>query len=382
MGCPSETNMKELHTKRAPATSLQAGRRRCLTALAAAAFVSPSRLLAQTDGHVPGAQWERHPDADREQGRWQSLRRLLETRGTTAMLVSSGGRLLFEYGDTSAVSFIASARKSVLAMLYGRYVENGTIRLDETLASLGIDDIGGLSALERSATVEHVITARSGIYHPASNPGDDTAYAPARGSVAPGTQHLYNNWDFNAAGAIFERATGRDIYDALASDLAAPLGMQDFDRARQRKTGDASKSRFLAYHMLLSTRDTARLGVLMLRGGRWGGRAIMPAGWAQRITRLVTPYDELIPQRRRSLGAGQRWGYGCMWWVWDAQSSDDPMAGAFDARGLFGQHITVIPKLDMVVAHKVDSPRPAAGERRRRVNGAQYGEILSAVISA
>ena len=208
------------------------------------------------------------------------------------------------------------------------------------------------------------LIASSGVYHAAGSPGDDPN-APPRGSRQPGTFFHYNNWDFNAAGAIFERATGRDIYDALASDLAAPLGMQDFDRARQRKTGDASKSRFLAYHMLLSTRDMARLGVLMLRGGRWGGRAILPAGWAQRITRLVTPYDELIPQRRRSLGAGQRWGYGCMWWVWDAQSSDDPMAGAYGARGLFGQHITVIPKLDMVIAHKVDSPRPAPGERHQ-----------------
>lgn len=360
--------------------AMGAGRRRCLAALAAAAL-SPRRLFAQSGSHVPGARWEPHADAERFAEPLQPLRRLVSLYATTAMLVVVDGRVLFEHGDTAHVSYIASARKSVLAMLYGRYVENGSIRLAATLESLGIDDLGGLSALERSATVEHVITARSGIYHPASNPGDDTAFAPARGSVVPGTQHLYNNWDFNAAGAVFERTTGRDIYDALASDLAAPLGMQDFDRARQRKTGDLTKSRFAAYHMMLSTRDMARLGLLMLHGGRWGGRAIMPPGWAERITRLVTPYDDLIARRRRSLGAEQRWGYGCMWWVWDAPSGADPMAGAFDARGLFGQHITVIPKLDMVIAHKVDPSVPASRDPTRRVTGNRYGEMLRAAAS-
>ena len=37
--------------------------------------------------------------------------------------------------------------KSILAMLYGYWVENGTINLDTTLEALGIDDIGGLLPL-------------------------------------------------------------------------------------------------------------------------------------------------------------------------------------------------------------------------------------------
>jgi CubicO group peptidase (beta-lactamase class C family) len=343
------------------------------------------RLAAGADGgRFPGAQWERHPEA-RSGGAAEGLRALrrgLESSDTTALVAVVGGRILFEYGDTAHLSYLASARKSVLAMLYGKYVQDGTIRLGDDLARLGIDDVGGLSAQERSATVEDLLTARSGIYHPAANSGDDSAFAPARGSVAPGNVHLYNNWDFNAAGAVFERATGRDIYDALATDLAAPLHMQDFDRAQQRKSGDASKSRFLAYHMRLSTRDMARLGLLMLRGGRWQERQVMPAGWSERITRLVTRHDDLIADRRRRL-AGRRWGYGYMWWVWDAQAADEIMAGAYDAQGLFGQHITVIPRLDMVVAHKVD-PRYglAEGNRRRRVRAAQYADILAALAQA
>ncbi len=50
---------------------------------------------------------------------------------------------------------------------------------------------------------------------------------------------LYSNWDFNALGGAFEIMTKRDIYDALESDLARPIGMQDFDRSIHRKTGDS-----------------------------------------------------------------------------------------------------------------------------------------------
>ena len=51
--------------------------------------------------------------------------------------------------------------------------------------------------------------------------------APVRGSQKPGTYNLYSNWDFNALGTIFEKKTGRSIYDAFESDIARPIGMQD-----------------------------------------------------------------------------------------------------------------------------------------------------------
>jgi hypothetical protein len=42
------------------------------------------------------------------------------------MMVVVGGCDLFEYGDTSRVSYLASIRKSVLAILYGNYVASDT----------------------------------------------------------------------------------------------------------------------------------------------------------------------------------------------------------------------------------------------------------------
>ncbi|HEY0876740.1 MAG TPA: serine hydrolase [Vicinamibacterales bacterium] len=323
----------------------------------------------------PDVEWARHatPSAagfcaeglDRVTARAKEL-------STTAMVAVAGGKIAYEYGDLARVSYLASVRKSILAMLYGNYVDRGVIRLDRTLADLGIDDIQTLSALERSATVADLLGARSGVYHPASNPGDSLASAPARGSQKPGTYFLYSNWDFNALGTIFEQETKQSIYDALEKDLAIPIGMQDFDRSTHRRTGDARRSRHLAYHMNLSTRDMARVGYVMLRNGRWKDQQIVPEGWARRIVSVVTPVTQMNPESYRK----GPFGYGYLWWIWDGPWSSGPYEGAYTGQGAIGQFITVLPKLDLVVAHKT----VPGGDRN--VSGAQYRELLDLLVNA
>ena len=316
--------------------------------------------VLEQDGQpvFPGREWAKLASPESAGFSSQNLKAVaarIKRMDTTSLMAVKGGRVLLECGDVSHVSYLASVRKSVLAMLYGRYVENGRIQLDRTLEDLQMDDHGGLLPIERQATVENLISARSGVYHPASNPGDNLAHAPSRGSQQPGSYYLYSNWDFNAAGAAFERQTGLDIFDALERDLALPLNMQDFDRAGQRKLGDPTRSRYPAYHMWLSTRDMARLGYLMLRQGKWEGAAVVPADWTRRIAGLRTPLEEMNPEPLRQ----ETFGYGYMWWVWDGPTAVGAYRGAYTARGAFGQFITVLPELDLVIAHKTD-PDPAA----------------------
>lgn len=336
----------------------------------------------------PSEEWERIEDPESagfSRVKLEALRGWLEAVDTSALAVVVGGRMLFEYGDLSHMSYLASVRKSVLAVLYGKYVEKGVIPLDRTLRDIGFTEAGQLLDIELDATIEHLIASRSGVYHPASNPGDDTSAAPPRGSQRPGRYYLYNNWDFNAAGAVFEMLTGKDIYAALAEDLAEPIGMQDYHPDRQRKTGDLKRSKHPAYHMWLSTRDMARLGLLMLRQGEWDGRQVVSPEWIARITSLVTPLHEMNPPIRRSLGTGNRWAYGFMWWVWDAPRSDGPFEGAYTGMGAYGQYITVLPKYDMVVVHKTDPGQPSPrgdGKKPRSVTYSEYDAVLRMLIAA
>ncbi len=340
------------------------------TTVASSAWAQSSAETSQESPTYPDKTWERWEDPTAVGYSKDSLAKLeteLEGIATTGMMVVVGGKVLFEYGDLEQVSYVASVRKSILAMLYGKYVINNSIDLDMTLEDLDLDDVQGLLPIEKQATIEDLITARSGVYHPASNAGDNTDQAPERGSQKPGEYFLYNNWDFNAAGSVFELMTEMSIYDALEQDLAIPLGMRDFDRSRHQRNGNRSRSEHMAYHMHFSTRDMARLGYLMLREGEWQGREVIPQSWARKIVALRTPLAEMNPA---SLRKGPL-GYGMMWWIWDGEELPEEMQGAYTAAGAYGQYITVIPQLDMVVAHKTAVP-----PFDRRVDGSVYMSLV------
>jgi CubicO group peptidase (beta-lactamase class C family) len=100
---------------------------------------------------------------------------------------------------------------------------------------------------------------------------------PKRGSEYPDTHLVYNNWDFDAFKA-FEKLTGKNVYEARQADLAGPIGMQDYDATKQKQITGADPE-YLRYAMYLSTRDVARLALLMLRWGTWNGKHIIPADW-------------------------------------------------------------------------------------------------------
>lgn len=302
----------------------------------------------------PGESWEYVEDENLAAYGWsedvldETTRFIRDESNTTGLVVVDRGRVVYRFGDIEELSYVASVRKSILAMLYGYWVENGTIDLETTLEELGFDDIGGLLPIEKQARIHDLITARSGVYHLASYSGDDLSEAPPRGSQEPGSYMLYSNWDFNAAGAVFEHLTKRDIYDELQAQLAIPLQFEDWDRSAQSKAGDLTVSKYPAYPIWVSTRDMARIGYLMLRDGNWNGRQIISEDWAHRITSVVTPVEEMNPVRRRD----GYFGYGYMWWVWDGPKAIGPFDGAYTARGAVGQWITVFPSLELVIAHK------------------------------
>jgi CubicO group peptidase (beta-lactamase class C family) len=352
-----------------------------LNAAIAAAFL----LLSCSATHVavpqtrqsyvyPAAEWERvAPEAaGYSTAGLEAVRAKLATMSSTGLVAVSRGRVFFEYGDVDTVSYLASVRKSVLSMMYGIYVERGVIDLDRTLEQLGIDDVGGLTKAERQAKVRHLLAARSGVYHPASNSGDDLASAPPRGSQQPGTYYLYSNWDFNALGTIFEQFTKQSIYDALQREIVEPIGMQDFRRELHRYSGDTTRSIHRAYHMHFSTRDMARIGYLMLRNGKWKDRQIVPAKWVQESTRAITPLTQMNPARHRS----GPFGYGYLWWVWDGPNTPPAYRGAYAGLGAVGQQIAVLPALDLVVAHKT----VPAGDRR--VTHDEFRAVLDLIVQA
>ena len=339
-----------------------------LSTIFALGFFAPQTTAQQV---FPGESWDRVQSP--ESAGWSSeklkaAQDYSKTIKTSAVMIVLGGQVLDEWGETATRFNVHSIRKSLLTAMYGIHVADGRIDLTKTMAGLGMDDNEpSLTVVEKQATLHDLLKARSGIYHPAlyETPGMKAA-RPQRGSHAPGTFWYYNNWDFNAAGAIFERATKNSLFREFKERIADPIGMQDY-RLDDGQYVTGPDSVYAAYPFRLTARDMARFGLLFAREGRWRWRQIVPAQW---VKDSVTPYSD----------AGASGGYGYMWWV-AANGRHVPGVsipdGSYSARGAGGHYILVIPAYDLVIVHRVNTDIQG-----NSVSGEEFGKLVKLILDA
>jgi len=262
--------------------------------------------------------------------------------GYSAVMALYDGKVFFAWGDIERHFLVHSIRKPFLNALIGIHVEKGDIELDATMEDLGIDDIPpSLTSEEKQATVRDLIMSRSGIYHEAAAESDTmVALRPERGSHPPGTFFYYNNWDFNAAGAIFEQEIGVGIFEAFEQRIAGPIGMEDFEVDSCYYRYELDKSQFPAYHFRMSARDLARFGALYQKNGEWRGRRVVPAQWIEESTQAWSLEDSV---------SGVSYGY--LWRIIPAGSPLAAMVGypAYFHTGVGVQALVVVPDLKLVI---------------------------------
>ena len=110
-------------------------------------------LWSQSAAVYPGRHWD---TADPATSGWSpakldEARAYLATLPPTTLLVVDHDRLVVQWGDPARRVKISSVRKSFLSALYGIYVREGRINLDQRLAQLGIDDQPPLTDVEKQA---------------------------------------------------------------------------------------------------------------------------------------------------------------------------------------------------------------------------------------
>ncbi len=320
----------------------------------------------------PGIEWARWPTPEAagwSAAKLKAAREYTATIKTAAVMIVQGGRIVDEWGEARRPFKCHSMRKSILSALYGPHVAFGKIKRTSTLGELGIDDNApSLTGIEKTATVADLLKARSGVYHPALYETKGmAARRPKRGSHASGTFWYYNNWDFNALGTIFKQQAGRGVYREFESRLAKPLGMQDFVREKHTRYFNGADSVHAAYPFQLSARDLARFGLLFARGGRWGGKQVIPQDWVDESTRSYSTTE-------------RGGGYGYMWWV-AANGKFYPDVtlpdGAFSANGYRGHKVLVVPQWDLVIVHRVDT-----FEEEGSVSSAEFGQLVNRILAA
>ncbi len=290
----------------------------------------------------------------------KQLEDYLEQHGSSSMLLMYDGKIYFEWGDVHKKHTVHSIRKALINSLIGIYTQKGLLDLDKTLAEYQIDDIYALSEKELSASLKQVLQSRSGVYHPSAAESEGMKkLKPARHAHAPGEYYYYNNWDFNVAGAILEKATGKSIYQLFLNDIAKPLGMQfagDYttldissDPAIPDTDGfyllEPKQSKYPAYHFRLSTYDLALYGQLYLNRGSWDGEQLVPKDWIDLTTKPHSVYN-------------QKYGlsYGMFWYsLVPTEHSKHPPSFYHTGTGV--HMLGVYPKHKLVMVHRVETEK-------------------------
>src|SRR5262249_2867682 len=82
------------------------------------AFAAAPAAQPMTSGHNPGAHWERWAKPQ-DAGFKNDLQGVIDTlynKTTTSFSVIRGGKIAVSYGNLDQISYLASARKSVMSM--------------------------------------------------------------------------------------------------------------------------------------------------------------------------------------------------------------------------------------------------------------------------
>jgi CubicO group peptidase (beta-lactamase class C family) len=285
----------------------------------------------------------------------------------TGVMIVQDGKVVASWGDVSHKANVRSARKSLLSALYGIGVAEGRIKLDQTLAELGIDDRApSLSDSEKQATIRDLLMMRSGVYHPAAYEGPGIAERRLqRGSHPPGSFWYYNNWDVNTLGIIYEKLVRSSVFQDLERRIAQPIGMEDFSVSDGVPVLEPS-SEYPAYTFRLTVRDLARFGWLYLNRGAWSGAQIIPADWIDESTKAWSRGDRGLD-------------YGYLWWVLPAGAWEQPaLQGTYMALGYGGQALAIVPALHLVVAQLID-----VKEGQERIAGPpEFVDLLRLIVAA
>ena len=161
-----------------------------------------------------------------------------------------------------------------------------------------------------------------------------------------GQRFKYGTINTDVLGWVLSRATGASVADLMSDRLWKPMGAERDAYVKNDALGIVHAGGGLNASM----RDLARLGQLLLDGGKVAGRQIIPAAAAQSILGGRASAVATTPD------IAAFWpGYRSMWWY--GGSEDRPLIAA---RGVYGQTIYLDPVAEVVIVRLASDPVPSS----------------------
>ena len=266
-------------------------------------------------------------------------------RGRQNGIILRHGYIVAEWGDTRRVDMTFSVAKSYLSIVAGLAFDRGMIKdLDEPVARSVKD--GGYSSAQNAP-----ITWRMHLNQTSEWEGElwgkadqaDRRAGYDRTLKAPGTFWEYNDVRINRLALSLLRLWNRPLPEVLKREIMDPIGVSPtwewhgYRTSMVEQDGRRIESVSGGGHwgggLWASTRDHARVGLLMLRRGNWNGRQLLSERWVD----LATVPTPLRPE------------YGFLWWLNpDRRQYPSASPRAFFALGSGGNVIYIEPELDLV----------------------------------
>ncbi len=315
------------------------------TRLAAIFIALPLAVFGDDTWPVP--EWQSVPPGERlfAEASLAPVLAFAEEQHTRALLLVRGGRLEAEYyfDDWSADQnhSLASATKSITSLLTGIAIAEKHVPGVKAPVSNWFPDFPNANA-----TLADLLTMRGGLPYDKKlqvaihRAPDWLAFIRSQPLARPpGERFLYSGFDPILLAAILQKATGQPLNAYAKEKLFTPLGITG-----TVWEGDERGLINGGSQLAMTARDFARIGLLCLRNGRWQDRQIVPADWLQQST-------------ANQVG-GAPW-YGFYWWKLPAQTeaSDPRLAGCYFASGGGGQHLIVLPRLDLAIVRLGAEPK-------------------------
>jgi CubicO group peptidase (beta-lactamase class C family) len=237
-----------------------------------------------------------------------------------------------------------SLSKSFTSTALGFAVGEGLVRLDERALDC-FPELDGSHVPEavRRITVHHLASMATGhtadMWEASLELGDGD---PVRGFFRcapdrePGSVFAYNQSATYTLAAVLQRRAGTTLTQYLRPRLFDRFPPVRLGWQQQQEGVDMGFSGLFA-----PTVTAASLGELYLRDGRWGGRQLLPPGWAALASSPHVPTANPVDAPGGSRGPDWLQGYGYQFWL---------SRHGFRGDGALGQFCLVLPEADAVVA--------------------------------
>jgi CubicO group peptidase (beta-lactamase class C family) len=299
-------------------------------------------------------------------GRSYDLIDYMALNRVTALLVLKEGKIAYEdyeMGNDEKTRWMSmSMVKSITSSLMGAAIQQGYIH--------GIDDpvTQYVAKLKGSAydgvSIRYLLQMASGVKwdETYTNPASDrrrmleAQIAQQPGAIldlmsklpragAPGTIWNYSTGETFVAGAVVRAAAGRPLAQYLSERIWTKVGMEA-DATWWLESPDGLE--IGGSGLSATLRDYGRFGLFLMNDGVANGERILPEGWVRDAGSSKTIGGKVVD-------------YGYMIWPFSA-SSGAVNAGAFQALGIYGQHIYVNPREHVVIVVWGALPKPTDKE--------------------